>query len=71
MLGDRGSLAFPPSEHRDNPPVCVPLSERDRAEMLYHDHPVLIKSYQIYVSEQGSREADTCTCVSYCQQVNE
>lgn len=67
MLRDRGALAFPSLEHRDNPPVCVSLSERDRTEMLYHDHPVLIKSYQIYVSEQGSQEVDTCTFMSYCQ----
>lgn len=32
------------------------LSHRDRAEMLYHDCPVLIKLYQIYVSELRSAE---------------
>lgn len=47
--------------------VCVSLSGRDRAEMLYHDHPVLIKPYQIYVPEQESLEVGTCTCMFYCQ----
>ena len=51
------------------PPVCASLSDRDRAEMLYHDHPVLIKPYQIYVSEQESQEVGACTCMFYCQRV--
>lgn len=37
--------------------------------MLYHDHPVLIKPYQIYVSEQESQEVGACTCMFYCQLV--
>ena len=35
--------------------------------MLYHDHPVLIKPYQIYVSEQKSQEVGACTRMFYCQ----
>lgn len=67
MLRDGGALGFPPMERQ--PPVCVSLSDRDRAEMLYHDHPVLIKPYQIYVSEQESQEVGACTCMFYCQLV--
>lgn len=70
MLRDGGALAFPPLGEVT---LCLclflPLSDRDRAEMLYHDHPVLIKPYQIYVSEQESREAGACTCMFYCQRV--
>lgn len=46
-----------------SPPSClcvfVSLSHRDRTEMLYHGRHVLIKPYQIYVSE---RESGTCKC---------
>lgn len=30
--------------------------------MLYHGRPVLIKPYQIYVSEREAGEAGTCKC---------
>lgn len=50
-------------------PGCASLSGRDRAEMLYHDHPVLIKPYQIYVSEQESQEVGTCKCMFHCRRV--
>lgn len=43
--------------------VCVSRTDRDRAEMLYHGRPVLIKPYQIDVSERESGEAATCKCV--------
>lgn len=39
--------------------------DRDRAEMLYHGHPVLIKPYQIYVSEQESQEVAACKCMFF------
>jgi len=35
--------------------------------MRYHDHPVLIKPYQMYMLEQQPREAAACTCMFYCQ----
>ena len=47
--------------------LFLSLSLSDRAEMLYHDHPVLIKPYQIYVSEQKSQEVGACTRMFYCQ----
>lgn len=37
--------------------------------MLYHDHHVLIKPYQIYVLEQWSREAGASTLMSQSQYV--
>ncbi len=74
MLRNGGALAFPPLERQPlsaslslSPSLSLSLSDRDRAEMLYHDHPVLIKPYQIYVSEQESQEVGTCTCMFYCQ----
>lgn len=62
-------MATPASTTPRREAVCVFLPpDRDRgAEMLYHDHPVLIKPYQICVSEQKSREAAACKCMFYCQ----
>lgn len=59
-----GLFPVPPLERQT--PVfftCFSLSDRDRTEMLYHDHPVLIKPYQIYGLEQESREVSTCKCM--------
>lgn len=56
---DSRALGFPSLEKRGSP-LPVPLSQTEIGlKMLYHDHPVLIKPYQIYVSEQESQEVGT------------
>lgn len=68
MLRDGGTCAFS-TLGEANSRLCVSLSDGDRAEMLYHDHPVLIKPYQICVSEQKPQEVGACKCMFYCQRV--
>lgn len=73
MLRDGGTFAFLPVERQEppphHPPTPLSLSDKDRAEMLYHDHPVLIKPYQICVSEHKSQEVGSCKCMFDCQHV--
>lgn len=64
--GLSGAYASPSVEHRGKPLICL---DRDRAEMLYHDHPLLIKPYQIWVSELRSQEVSACKYVFSCQHI--